>query len=83
VKFRPLYTKTAVKDIQKLDRVVKKKIKKKIELYAKKPFFYAKRLIKPFLGSYRWRIGDYRLVFDLDRDRVVILRIGYRKEIYS
>ena len=40
VKFKLLYTKTAVKDIQKLDRVVKKKIKKKIELYSPKPHFY-------------------------------------------
>jgi mRNA interferase RelE/StbE len=83
VKFKLLYTKTAVEDIQKLDRVVKKKIKKKIELYAKKPFFYAKKLVKPSLGSYRWRIGDYRVVFDIDKDRIVILRIGHRREIYS
>ncbi|HUW22189.1 MAG TPA: type II toxin-antitoxin system RelE/ParE family toxin [Candidatus Bathyarchaeia archaeon] len=82
-KFNLLYTKTAVKDIQKLDRVVKKKIKKKIELYSQKPYFYARKLIKPSLGSYRWRIGKYRVVFDIDKSRIVILRIGHRKEIYS
>lgn len=83
VKFKLFYTKTAVKDIQKLDQVVKKKIKKKIELFSKKPLFYARKLIKSSLGSYRWRVGSYRVVFDIERDKIIILRIGHRKEIYS
>jgi mRNA interferase RelE/StbE len=83
VKFKLLYTQTAVKDIQKLDRVVKKKIKKKIEVYSRRPFFYAKKLIKPLLGTYRWRVGNYRIIFDIDRNKIIILRIGHRKEIYS
>ena len=31
--------------------------------------------------SYRFRIGDYRVVFDIDDNNVVILRIGHRKSI--
>jgi len=82
-KFKLLYTKTAARDVQELDPVSKKKIKKKLELYSKKPFRYAKKLIKPSLGSYRWRIGNYRVVFDIDKNKIIILRIGHRKEIYS
>jgi mRNA interferase RelE/StbE len=82
-KFELLYTKTAVKDIRKLDRVVKKKIKKKIEKYSKSPLTYARKLVNPSLGDYRWRVGDYRIVFDINRNKVIILRVGQRKEIYS
>ncbi|MFC1727670.1 type II toxin-antitoxin system RelE/ParE family toxin [Patescibacteria group bacterium] len=82
-KYKLLYSKTAVKDIQKLDRIAKKKVKKKIDLYHSKPFFYSRKLIKPSLGSYRWRIGNYRVVFDVDNNKIVILRVGHRKEIYS
>lgn len=77
-----LYTKTAVKDIQKLDTVVKKRLKSKLETYAKNPLFYAKKLIDFSLGAYRWRIGNYRIVFDIDRDVIVILRVRHRREIY-
>lgn len=77
-----LYTRSAFSDIQKLDRVVKKKIKKKIEVYSTRPLINAKRLINPKIGTHRWRIGDYRVVFDLNGKNIVILRIGHRREIY-
>jgi len=82
VKYELIYTKSAAKDIKKLDLVVKKKIKKKLELYSQKPIFYAKKLIKSSLGSYRWRAGNYRVTFDLDKNKIVILRVGHRREIY-
>ena len=78
-----LYTKTACQDIQKLDVVVKKRIKKKLEEYIKKPLFSAKKLTNSTIGSYRWRVGNYQIVFDIDKDNIVILRIGHRKEIYK
>jgi mRNA interferase RelE/StbE len=28
-------------------------------------------------------VGDYRVVFDLDGENLVILRIGHRKDIYK
>jgi len=82
VKYKLVYTKSAAKDIKKLDAIAKKRIKKKLELYSQKPKFYAKKLIKSSLGSYRWRVGNYRVVFDLDRNNIVVLRVGHRKEIY-
>ena len=81
-KYKLIYTKSAVKDVCRLDPVVKKKIRKKLELYSQKPFFYGKKLISPSLGSYRWRIGNYRAVFDVVRSKIIILRIGHRREIY-
>lgn len=81
--YKLLYTKSAVKDIKKLDLVAKKKIKKKLESYSLKPFFYAKKLTNAKLGTYRWRIGNYRVVFDIHGKTVVILRVGHRREIYK
>ncbi|MBU3935188.1 type II toxin-antitoxin system RelE/ParE family toxin [Patescibacteria group bacterium] len=80
--YKLFYTKSAFRNIQKLDPVVRKKIKKKIEAYSKKPLFYARKLIKPVIGTYRWRVGNYRVVFDIDKKNIVILRIGHRREIY-
>lgn len=80
--YQLVYTRTSFKDVQKLDIVVKKKIKKKIEDYARNPLMHAKKLINAKIGSYRWRIGNYRVVFDIDDRNIVILRIGHRREIY-
>lgn len=80
--YRLVYTKTASKDIKKLDTVAKKKIKKKIEEYCRDPLLYAKKLVNPQIGTYRWRIGNYRIVFDIDKKNIVILRAGHRREIY-
>ena len=78
-----LYTMSAVNDIRKLDTVVKKRIKKKLEEYAINPHLYAKKLVNSTLGSYRWRVGNYRIVFDIDGTKIVILRVGHRREIYK
>lgn len=77
------YTRSAVKDIRRLDSVVKKKIKQRIETYSKNPHFYARKLHDSRIGNYRWRIGDYRVVFDMDNKNIVILKIRHRKEVYK
>ena len=81
--YKLLYTKTAYQDIQKLDDVAKKRIKKKLEEYIRDPFHHAKKLTDSSVGSYRWRIGNHRIVFDIDKDKIIILRVGHRREIYK
>ncbi|MEK6777642.1 MAG: type II toxin-antitoxin system RelE/ParE family toxin [bacterium] len=44
---------------------------------------YAKRLTDSRLGSYRFRIGDYRVIFDIEGDQIVVLRVGHRSRIYK
>jgi len=41
------------------------------------------KLTNPKIGTYRFKIGDYRVVFDLDDKTIVVLRIGHRKSIYK
>jgi len=47
------------------------------------PLQYAESLTDPELGSYRFRIGDYRVIFDIESNDIVVLRVGHRKEIYK
>ncbi len=50
--------------------------------YERDPLRYAEKLTDPKLGSFRFRIGDYRVAFDLQGDDIVVLRVGHRREIY-
>jgi len=81
--YKLVYTNTAYKDIKKLDIVARKRIGKKIEEYSKGPILNSKKLTNSLIGTYRWRIGNYRVVFDIDNKNIVILRVGHRKEIYK
>lgn len=81
--YQLLYTKSAFNDIKKLDIIVKKRIKKKIEEYSLNPVSNVKKLINTAIGAYRWRVGNYRIVFDIDDNKIIILRIGHRSEIYK
>lgn len=83
MRFEPVYTHRAEKDIKRLDPKVKERIGKTLLRYCQDPFSYAERLKDSTLGSYRFRIGDYRVVFDLEENELVVLRVGHRKEIYK
>lgn len=80
--YQLVYTKRAVKDIQRLDRVAKQRIKTALEKYCEDPLRFAHKLTNPALGTYRFRVGNYRVIFDLEEDTLIILRVGHRKDIY-
>jgi len=61
---------------------VKQRIGKTLLRYESDPLSHAEPLTQSELGSYRFRIGDYRVVFDIEGDEMVILRIDHRRDIY-
>lgn len=82
------YTAHARKDLQKLDKAFSKKIVLVVLEYTRrKPLKKAKALKGIFEGLYRYRVGDYRVVFEIDESGKVIiltiLRIKHRKDIYK
>lgn len=82
MKYELVYTKRAVKDVKGLDIKVKERIGKTLLRLSDEPLKYSERLIDSSLGTYRFRIGDYRVIFDIVENKIVVLRIGHRKEIY-
>lgn len=82
MKFELVYTKRAVKDIQRLDERTKQRLKSALEFFADSPLKYSEKLINSEIGSYRFRVGDYRVIFDMYKNKIVVLRVGHRKEIY-
>lgn len=75
----------AVRDFKKLPKNIQKKLLKKLDFYVGtgKPLAFCDRLINFEIGSYRFRIGDYRVIFDVEDEIIVILTLGHRKEIYK
>jgi len=77
-----VYTKRAARDLEALDVLTRKRIGARLLQLQDDPLGKSKKLTHPDIGSYRFRIGDYRVVFDLEGSKVVILRLGHRREIY-
>lgn len=82
MKYRLVYTQRAIRDLDELDASVKQRIGKTLLRYEPDPLQHAESLKQSELGSFRFRVGDYRVVFDLEGDQIVILRVGHRREIY-
>jgi len=82
MKYKVVFTRRAIKDVSSLVPEVKNRIKNAIARYSEDPLTYARKMIDPSLGTYRFRIGDYRVIFDIEGEEIAILRVGHRKEIY-
>lgn len=79
------YTNKAVKQLENLPRQIQKRIVEKMRFYAKQenPLKFAKRLTDYREGEFRFRIGEYRLIFDVVKDKIYILKIDKRDKIYD
>jgi len=79
------YSTRAAKQLEFLPINIQKRIAKKMRFYASQenPLRFARRLADNRLGEFRFRVGDHRLIFDVDDDNIYILKIGRRDEVYD
>ena len=82
VEFRP----RAAQDFGKLDQVVADRVLKRLRWLAKnfdsvKP----EALTGDFAALFKLRVGNYRVIYDVDRERKVLTvrLLGHRREIYD
>ena len=82
MKYRLVYTRRAERDIKRLESNTKDRIGKALIRYSEEPLRFAETLSDSILGEYRFRIGDYRVIFDIEGNEIIVLRVGHRREIY-
>jgi mRNA interferase RelE/StbE len=80
-------TRTAEKQIKKLDRVAQDLIVRFLRERlkpAENPRQWGKPLHGEKRGLWRYRVGDYRLICDIQDERitVLVLEVGHRKDVY-
>lgn len=88
MKYTVEYTKRAIKQLKKLDKQSSALLLGWIEknlVDCDNPRQFGKGLTANRKGEWRYRIGDYRLVADIQDDKIVILilNIGHRRDIYK
>lgn len=76
------YGSSSIEDLDKLPTFERNRILKKIERLRSGLHGNNKRLHEADY-TYRLRMGDYRVLFDVERDVIIIRRVGHRKDIYE
>jgi mRNA interferase RelE/StbE len=74
------------KDLKRIDRPVRKRILDKIETHlAKDPKDLGKALAGEFQGLWRYRVGDFRVIYKIAEKEILIIvaRVGHRKNVYD
>lgn len=71
----------ALKDLRRLDKQLSKRIVDRIEIMAGDLRGDVKKLTD-HSPQYRLRIGDYRVLFDIEDETIVIHRVRNRREVY-
>ncbi len=72
----------ATRDLDALSTEVRQRMSRKIDAMRDDLAGDVKRL-KAFIPRYRLRVGDYRVLFDLDGALVIVYRIVHRSGAYN
>lgn len=86
--YKVTFESSAQKTLKKMDRyqaqIILAWIKKNL-VGTENPRLHGKGLVANHSGEWRYRIGDYRLIADINDDTItiLILEIGHRKDIYK
>ena len=84
--YKVAYLDSVEEDLKKLDKTTVRKILNRIETYlACDPKELGKPLKGEFQGYWRYRWGDYRVIYKISEREILILvlRISNRRDVYS
>lgn len=81
--YKVVYKKSVLRDLKRISKPKSQKILNQLEKeLSKKPDSYP-ALKGPFAGLRRLRVGDYRVIYVIIENEVLVLRIGHRGEVYK
>ena len=84
--YKVVYLEQVEEDLKKLDKPVIRKILDRIEKYlVQDPKGLGKPLKGEFQGYWRYRWGDYRVIYKISEKEIliIVLRIAHRKSVYD
>lgn len=78
-----IFSQKAKKQLFKLEKVIQERIIAALERIRIRPEAYVIKLVGD--PGYKIRVGDYRVIMDIDRIKllVLVIKIGHRRNIYK
>ncbi|MEM8642922.1 MAG: type II toxin-antitoxin system RelE/ParE family toxin [Cyanobacteria bacterium P01_G01_bin.54] len=83
--YRIKFIKSAKKELVKLPKDIQKRIAAKLNSLSQNPYSSDTKKLKNGGDRFRVRVGDYRIIYKIENDQLVILivKVGHRRDIYS
>ena len=74
----------ALKELEEIDPAISKRIIEKI-VWLQQNFgdLIPNRLHHGLRELYKLRIGDYRAIYSVDQDLIIIEKVGHRRDVYK
>lgn len=79
--YRVQFNPKAIKDFEKLPQNIQKRVNNKIMAMQNNLQGDIKKLTN-YTPEYRLRVGDYRVLFEIEDDKLIIYRIKHRRNAY-
>ena len=75
---------SSFKELKRLDRKVIQRIVSAVESLSSDPRPAGVRKLRGSERSYRIRVGEYRIVYEINDDRliIIVIRVRHRKDVY-
>ncbi len=73
----------AIKDLSKLDKKKRQQIFNKIKMLKNYPNISNCKTLKNFTPPLRLRVGDYRVLFDVNKNMITVYNVKHRKNVYK
>lgn len=75
----------ALRQLRKLDQTARRRVQAAIELLAQEPRPAGAKKLVGGDGEWRVRTGDYRIVYEVHDDvlLVLVIAVGHRRDIYK
>jgi mRNA interferase RelE/StbE len=78
------WTDDAVDDLEKLNKTIAKRILNKITWFSHNfNTIIPEALSGDFAGMFKLRVGDWRVIYTMEKEIIVIQAIGHRREVYK
>ena len=81
--YKVLFSDKAKRQFKKLEREMQERIIATLERIRIRPEAHVTKLVGD--PGYKLRIGNYRIIMDIDKDKllILVLKVGHRRNIYK
>jgi mRNA interferase RelE/StbE len=85
--FQVILVPEAQADIKRLDPTIQTRILDKLEWMGESAELLRHQPLhgKEWSGCFKYRVGDYRIIYQIDwsAERLLVLKIGHRRDVYG
>ncbi|MCL5674261.1 MAG: type II toxin-antitoxin system RelE/ParE family toxin [Candidatus Omnitrophica bacterium] len=80
-----IFSNRSFRQLSSLEKEIQKRIKDKLDFFISQenPLIFAEKIKDSRFGEWRYRIGEYRVIFDLEDINIIILKVGHRRDVYK